>query len=93
MKSLKKVLQELSDKGVRGVNNHERVIREMGEVSDFMFEVNIVYNNRFSLVYNHDFRSFELNTTYSNQIIDEDFIEEMNLLNKAKNILDKEVSK
>ena len=91
MKNLEKVLQELSEKNVPGVISYARVSREMEDVSDLMYKVQIVYNNRFSLEYDHKVKGFLLNTTYSNQAIDEDFMEELNVLNQARELLNKEV--
>lgn len=93
MKNLEKVLKELSASNVPGVVNHARVVREMEDVSELFYKVELVYNDRFSLEYNHNIKGFVINTTYSNQIVDESFMEELNILNKAKELLNKEVAK
>ena len=90
MKNLEVVLQELAEKKIEGVNSYAKVNREMQDVSGYLPIVTIVYNNRFILGYNHDIKGFVLNTTYSNQVIDASFIEELNILNKAKELLNEE---
>lgn len=92
MKNLESVLKMLSEKNVPGVVSYARVYRELKDASPFMSRVKIVDNNRFSLEYNHDINEVVLNTTYSNQVVDVSYIEELNILNQAKELLNKEVS-
>ena len=91
MKNLQEVLQQLSEKKIEGVNSFARVNREMQDVSEFMSIVKIVDNNRFSLEYNHKTQQVELKTTYSNQVVDSCFIEEMTSLNQAKELLNEQL--
>ena len=93
MKNLEVVLQKLAEKKIAGVNSYATVNREMENVSDLMYNALVVYNNRFSLEYDHRVKGFVLSTTYSNQVVDGSFIEEMTVLNQAKELLNKEVSK
>jgi hypothetical protein len=69
-------------KRVEGTVPTKRIVKDIED--EFLNEVDVVRNNRFRLTYLLDTRDTILETTYSNQEIDETFMNELEELRRIK---------
>ena len=72
---------------VQGVNSINQ-IKERFEAHMFMLTVPVVYNNQFELEYHKEAQTLTFSTTYSNQVITPQWMEQLNLLNQNKDAIE-----
>jgi hypothetical protein len=73
-------------KRVEGTLPTKRIVKDIEE--DFINEVDVVRNNRFRLTYLMDKKETVLETTYSNQEINETFLNELEELRRIKQMVE-----
>lgn len=84
LEMLEEALKEISN--IKGVKHIKRIEDEIGSIFDD--EVTVLYNKQFELVYNKELRSIELRTTFSNQIVSKEYMDEMMWLYQKKGAIE-----
>jgi len=84
-KQLQKELSSLTSWNVVGARSIETIIDELED--NLLHTVQVVYNDRFELVFNKKSNELQFKTTYSNQLIDEAFMNEMLRINQLQGLI------
>lgn len=81
LKNLKSFSTEIS-----GVKKLSKIIEELFD-GGFNGEVEVIKNNQFELVYLLDEEKVEFRTTFSNQVIDQNYMNQMMMINQRQSII------
>jgi hypothetical protein len=76
-------LENLKNYGVKGVKPVERILEDV-EHGMIVWEAQILRNDNFELVFNNKEQKIEFRTTYSNQVIDREFINQLMVIEQNK---------
>lgn len=76
--------------GVEGVRRTKRIIEEI-KINDDLMEITILHNMRFEMHYSPRTKKIEFSTTYSNQDITDEYMNEMMTINQAKNLIESNI--
>lgn len=82
VKKLENVLNELNNEGIHGTRNFISISSDYE--NRYCKDVQILRNDSFELVFNKKENEVQLFTTYSNQLIDDEFIHQLKLINDQK---------